>query len=118
MDGGDLPGFYPTRVIFFVYNRYGVGGMALADVFDARFGVVPFSAPRLRLVAELKLFCRCTAISPCSGNLFFTTGSSLRDSFFCGASPPTSPAQSGIETDSCLAALSSVVSGGLAALGV
>ena len=21
MDGGDLPGFYPTRVIFFVYNR-------------------------------------------------------------------------------------------------
>ena len=46
MDGGDLPGFYPTRVIFFVYNRYGVGGMALADVFDARFGVVPFSATR------------------------------------------------------------------------
>ncbi len=42
----------------------------------------------------------------------------LRDSFFCGASPPTSPAQSGIVTDSCLAALSSVVSGGLAALGV
>ena len=67
MDGGDLPGFYPTRVIFFCI----AGGMALADVFDARFGVVPFSAPRLRLVTELKLFCRCTAISPCSGNLFF-----------------------------------------------
>ena len=67
MDGGDLPGFYPTRVIFFCI----AGGMALADVFDARFGVVPFSAPRLRLVTELKLFCRFTAISPCSGNLFF-----------------------------------------------
>ena len=26
MDGGDLPGFYPTRVNFFVYNMYGVGG--------------------------------------------------------------------------------------------
>ena len=26
MDGGDLPVFYPTRVIFFVYDRYGVGG--------------------------------------------------------------------------------------------
>ena len=25
MDGGDLPTFYPTRVIF-LYNRYGVGG--------------------------------------------------------------------------------------------
>ena len=54
MDGGDLPGFYPTRVIFFVYNRYGVGGMALADVFDARFGVVPFSAPRLSPRAFLR----------------------------------------------------------------
>ena len=47
MDGGNLPGFYPTRVNFFVYNRYGGGGMVLADVFDARFGVVAFSAPRL-----------------------------------------------------------------------
>ena len=46
MDGGDLPGFCPTRVIF-LYNSFGGGGMALADVFDARFGVVAFSAPRL-----------------------------------------------------------------------
>ena len=61
MDGGDLPGFCPTRVIF-LYNSFGGGGMALADVFDARFGGVPFSAPRLRLVAELKLFCRFTAL--------------------------------------------------------
>ena len=117
------------------------------DVFDARFVVVPFSAPRLRLVAELKLFCRCTAFLfqghslqsafggwgfPGTGRLrlpvprltigiafqafvcgfvmqvYVMTGSSLCDSFFWGVSPPTSPAQSGIETDSCLAALSSV----------
>ena len=79
MDGGDLPPFYPTRVNFFVYNRYGVGGMALADVFDARFGVVPFSAPRLRLVAELKLSCRCTAF------VVFFRGTLCRVHFACGA---------------------------------
>ena len=129
--------------------------MALADVFDARFGGVPFSAPRLRLVAELKLFCRCTAFLfqghslqsafggwgfPGTGRLrlpvprltigiafqafvcgfvmqvYVMTGSSLRDSFFGVVPPPTSPAQSGIETDSCLVALRLVVSVGLAAL--
>ena len=42
MDGGDLPGFYPTRVNFLC-----IIGMALVDVFDALFGVVSFSAPRL-----------------------------------------------------------------------
>ncbi len=46
MDGGDLPGFYPTRVIFFVYNRYGVGGMALADVFRGRAFLRASATPR------------------------------------------------------------------------
>ena len=38
-----------------------VGFVMLVDIFDARFGVMPFSAPRLRLVAELRLQCRFTA---------------------------------------------------------
>ena len=71
---GIYPVFITPGVIFLC-----ITGMVLADVFDARFGVVPFSAPRLRLVAELKLSCRCTAF------VVFFRGTLCRVHFACGA---------------------------------
>ena len=38
-----------------------VGFVMLVDIFDARLFVPAFTAPRLRLVAELRLQCRFTA---------------------------------------------------------
>ena len=62
-------GYRRTRALRHLVSRW------LVDVFDARFGVIAFSAPRLRLVAELKLFCRCTAFLWRFGYLFLCQNS-------------------------------------------
>ena len=58
---GDLPTFYPMCGFF----STGSSRSGLSSVVGGRlrrpFACAPFSAPRLRLVAELRLHCRCTA---------------------------------------------------------
>ncbi|MCM1333104.1 MAG: hypothetical protein NC248_10910 [Bacteroides sp.] len=44
----------PWRSLFYV--------VGLADIFDARCVFLAISAPRLRLVAELRMHCRFTAL--------------------------------------------------------
>ena len=57
-----------------------VGGYLVGGRLRRPFWGGAFSAPRLRLVAELKLFCRCTAFfsTPFRGGAFSAPRLSLR----------------------------------------
>ncbi len=60
------------RLTMFFWGRTlsSVGFVMLVDIFDARLFVPAFTAPRLRLVAELRLQCRFTAFVGFLGALF------------------------------------------------